>query len=200
MRTVYLYNYDELAPEVKEKALNNARKQITASDEYNECLIDDLQFLFNENIKDKFVGIESLKISFSLNCCQGDGVSFVGEITQENIMELAKKVYDNHIPHKIKRIVPYIYAVQFERIDTFYTHKYTVTTNVIDNYNDDGTHSRFYDTCLQFEKDIDDYRAEFCKELESWGYEYSAEYENDENIIKYIELSNMEFTEAGEVA
>lgn len=200
MRTIDLYKFDELTKDAQEKALSTARKCITNSDMYNDFLNSDLENELYYNLCDEFPFLENIKIRFSLNCCQGDGVSFTGEIVgKDNMIALAQKVYNNNIPHKIKRIIPYLYSVKFNTIDYHYCHAYTVETITTDNYNDYGTHNRFYKACVRFERAINDYRIGYCKDLEKMGYTFIAEYENDENIYNYIDSMHLEFYKDGNV-
>lgn len=199
MRTIELYKFDELDKNVQERALNTARKYITNNDMYNECLNGDLENELYYNLCDDFPFLDDIKIRFSLNYCQGDGVSFEGEIIGlDNITAFAGKVYKDNIPHKIKRIIPYLYRVKFELMDFHYCHAYTVETFVTDNYNDCG-HSRFSKLCAQFEKDINNYRIDCCKDLENIGYNFIKNYESDENIYNYIDTMHLEFYKDGNV-
>jgi len=198
MRTIELYKFDELKENAKEIALKTARKYITNSNIYNDCLNNDLENELYYKVCNDFPFLDDVKIRFSLNSCQGDGVSFTGEIIGlDNITALVQKVYNNNIPHKIKRIFPYLYSVKFNTIDFHYCHAYTVETIVTDNYNDYGTHYHFYKTCEQLEKDINDFRIDYCKELEKIGYSFIADYENEENIHNYIDTMQLEFNKDG---
>lgn len=197
MRTIELYKFEELKKDVQEIALNTAREYITNNNMYNECLNSDLENELYYNLCDDFPFLNDIKIRFSLSYCQGDGVSFTGEIVGlDNITALAKKVYDNNIPRKIKRIIPFLYNVKFDVIDYHYCHAYTVDTIVTDNYNDYG-HSRFNRLCEQFEKNIDNYRVDCCRKLDKIGYDFIAEYENEENIHNYIDSMHLEFYKDG---
>jgi hypothetical protein len=199
MRTIELYKFEELKKDVQERALNTAREYITNNAMYNECLNSDLENELYYNLCDDFPFLDDIKIRFSLNCCQGDGVSFEGEIIGlDNLMELAKKVYNDNIPRKIKRIIPYLYSVKFEMMDFHYCHAYTVDTIVTDNYNDYG-HNRFNKLCEQFEKDINNYRVDYCRKLEKIGYDFILDYGDDENMKKYINSMQLEFYKDGYV-
>jgi hypothetical protein len=125
--------------------------------------------IFEEKIYEAFPGISGLDISFSLSSCQGDGVSFTGTITsEENITAFLTEVY-GIIPHKIKRVIPHIYSIDFERIDHHYTHPYTINTTITDQWND-YSHSRFLKLLEDIAKDVNEYRIGVCKNLENKGY------------------------------
>lgn len=126
--------------------------------------------IFEEKIYDAFPGISGLDVSFSLSSCQGDGVSFTGTIiSEENITALLTEVY-GVIPHKVKRVIPHIYSIDFERNDYHYTHPYTVNTEITDQW-DDYSHNRFLQLLEDIAKDVDEYRIEVCKNLENEGYD-----------------------------
>lgn len=139
----------------------------------NEILMEILE----ETIYEAFPNISDLDVWYSLSYCQGDGVSFTGTITSDdNITEFLTKVY-GVIPNKIKRVIPHIYSIDFERID-YHTHAYTVKTTIVDQWND-SSHTRFLNLLEDIEQDIEKYRIETCRELEKIGYDYLEEEEND---------------------
>ena len=126
--------------------------------------------IFEESIYIAFPGISGLDVAFSLNSCQGDGVSFTGTITsEENITALLTKVY-GVIPHKVKRVIPHIYSINFECIDYHYTHPYTINTIITDQWND-YSHDRFLQLLEDISHDVDEYRIDVCKNLENEGYD-----------------------------
>lgn len=136
-----------------------------------------LMEILEDNVYEAFPNISDLDVWYSLNYCQGDGVSFTGIITSDdNITEFLTKVY-GVIPNKIKRVIPHIYSISFERNEYHYTHAYTVETNITDQWND-YSHTRFLNLLADIEKDIEEYRIETCRELEKIGYEYLEEEED----------------------
>ena len=139
-----------------------------------------LMEILEETIYEDFPNISNLDVWYSLGYCQGDGVSFTGTITSnDNITEFLTKVY-GVIPHKIKRVIPHIYSISFERNEYHYTHAYTVRTTITDQWND-YSHTRFLNLLADIEKDIEEYRIHTCKSLEDIGYMYldSEEEEDD---------------------
>lgn len=137
-----------------------------------------LMEILEDNVYEAFPNISDLNVWYSLSSCQGDGVSFTGIITSDdNITEFLTKVY-GVIPNKIKRVIPHIYSISFERTEYHYTHAYTVETTIIDQWND-SSHTRFLNLLDDIEQDIEKYRIETCRELEKIGYEYLEEEEND---------------------
>ena len=184
------YNFNELPKDKQERIMEEYRKGYDW-DFWSMNMAD----YMNEIIESEyFPGIESLDVSFSLNCCQGDGVSFTGTITQDKIEGVLSLVYDGKIPRKIKRIIPYIYEIQFNRKNSHYCHEWTVETIVVDNYND-YTHDRFLSLCREIELLVDKYRADVCKKLEKMGYKDQDYVLSPEGIESYYD--GTEFDEEG---
>ena len=101
------------------------------------------------------------------------------------------------IPFKIKRIIPFIYSVQFNRNHNIrYCHKYSVDTSVIDNYND-ISHDRFLSLVVTMEKAIEEYRLDLCKQLENAGYN-SQDYFTSKEYAEEKLMEN-EFYASGEI-
>ena len=168
--------FEELTKEEQQEIIERERNDIDW-DSYTE----DLEMMFEENIYENFPAISNMKMCFSLNYCQGDGVSFTGTITdKEGITELFKKVYGD-IPLKVKRVIPHIYSIELERTNHHYTHPYTVTTVITDEWND-YSHTRFLKLLEQIKNDINEYRIDFCTQLEKHGYAYMDEVSSDEYI------------------
>lgn len=137
-----------------------------------------LKEILEDNVYEAFPNISGLDVWYSLNYCQGDGVSFTGIITSDdNITEFLTKVY-GVIPNKVKRVIPHIYSISFERNEYHYTHAYTVETTITDQWND-SSHTRFLNLLEDIKQDIEKYRIETCRELEKIGYDYLEEEEDD---------------------
>ena len=137
-----------------------------------------LKEILEDNVYEAFPNISGLDVWYSLSSCQGDGVSFTGIITSnDNITEFLTKVY-GVIPNKVKRVIPHIYSIDFERNEYHYAHAYTVETTITDQWND-YSHTRFLNLLEDIEQDIEKYRIETCRELEKIGYDYLEEEEDD---------------------
>lgn len=195
--TTKIYKFHELETSLQKKLIDEMQNKLI----YDEQFWDDWSITardeFEETIIRKIPGIDKLDVSFSLSYCQGDGVSFTGEVTgRENITELLTLVYSGKIPFKIKRIIPFIYSIQFNRNHNIrYCHKYSVDTSVIDNYND-ISHDRFLSLVETMEKAIEEYRLDLCKQLENAGYN-SQDYFTSKEYAEEKLIEN-EFYASGE--
>lgn len=200
METITIYKYDELNESAKEAAFESYKDSLYQSYSYNDMINDTIREDIIQAIYALDLGMKDTEVCFSLCSCQGDGVSFTGEIIgKENLYKLAGYVYEDNIPNKIKHIIPFLYSVCFER-DTGcrYYHAYSVDTKVIDNYND-WTHDRFLAACEQFQNDINDWRVSLCYQYEGAGYDTQDYYFSDEAIEEEINLQEPYFYESGEL-
>jgi hypothetical protein len=207
MRTINLYKFDELNEQAKKVALNNFHDYLYNNSDFWDCVNDDIKEQFALVIKDKFAGIWIDNIYYSLSNCQGDGVSFTGTIdntyNRDGLYDFFKQVYSDNIPHKIKRVIPFIDQINFERGSSRYYHKYTVWTNVIDGY-DTYKHKRYLSVLNQIEKDIENYRLNICDELEKMGYQIQDGYFDDDYKIELLTnpdgfCAHIEFLETGKI-
>ena len=195
-----VYRFDELSEEVQKRVIDRYQMNYDVSDELQMAMEDKFNGMLGELAYDYF------KLSYSLNCCQGDGVSFTGTISGEsNLMELAKLVYGENIPRNVTRLIKWdiIYDVKFDRINPHYVHSYTVDISVTDNYNldcmgySDNPHDRILEVMQDFEGDIISWYHKTCKELEDYGYTEIDFVLSDENIRDMLICNELEFTEDG---
>jgi hypothetical protein len=207
MRTINLYKFDELNEQAKKVALNNFHDYLYNDDFFWECINDDIENTFAAMIKERLENIWIDKIYYSLSNCQGDGVSFTGTIdntfNRDGLYKFFEQVYYGNIPHKIKRIIPFIDQIIFDRGASRYYHKYTVWTEITDSY---GTckHKRYLAILNRIEKDIENYRLAICDELEKNGYAIQDDYFSDEYMIDLLTNSDgfcghIEFLETGKI-
>ena len=197
METINIYKYDELSESAKKAAFESYKNSLYQSYSYNDMINETIEEDIIEAIHDLDLGMKDKEVCFSLASCQGDGVSFTGEIIgKENLYKLAGYVYGN-IPNKIKHIIPFLYSVCFER-DKYcrYYHAYSVDTKVIDNYND-FSHNRFLAAREQFQNDINEWRVSLCYQYEKAGYEVQDYYFSDEAIEEDIILQEPFFYKSG---
>ena len=183
-KTVNVYTYPELSQSAKDKV-----RQWLNEDCF--LLTDTL-----ENDLAEYYEIPHAELSYSLNYCQGDGVSFTGRWEGEEALSLLNKVYDNKVPQRLVKVLPY-FTLKFEKINYSYAHAYTVQTELYcDRYYSKAL-ANFIEEC---EETINQWRIGICEELEKTGYS-QIDYENsDEAMIEACEANNYEFYENGELA
>ncbi len=101
-KIIKVYEFNELKPKIQEKVLNEFREKEDFSF-LNESLNDYLK----ELLKDKKIKSNDLKLNYSLNYCQGDGLSFTGRFEWKN------------------------YEITIFRKEYHYCHKYTTNFNIL---------------------------------------------------------------------
>lgn len=190
--TVDVYKFDELSEDVQKKVIARYR---------NLWGIDntELEDSMNTEFSNYISGL-NFTLSYSLNSCQGDGVSFTGTVEgKEELLKLANFVYNDNIPRKILRLINWgiIYKVDFDRINSNYVHKHTVNIEVVDNYNMDDNYYHIVEAMTEFEVNIKCWYFHICNNLEDFGYNEIEYLQSEECIRETILNSELEFTEDG---
>lgn len=186
---ISVYKFNELSKEVQEKVIKRYRDGL--ADVLYTSLENIMNWKFNNYTN--YLGFE---LAYSLNCCQGDGVSFTGNVEgKEELFTLASLVYDNKIPKNVLRLINWdtIYKVDFVRNSYSYVHKYTVTISIIDNYNMNKEYCRISRAMTEFENAINKWYLNVCDTLEKFGYTTIEDMDSDDNIKSYIEANELEF-------
>jgi hypothetical protein len=207
MRAINIYSYAELSEQAKKVALNNFHDYLYNDSDFWDCINGDIKEQFALVIKARFAGIWIDKIYYSLSNCQGDGVSFTGTIdnidNKDNIYNFLMQVYGDKIPRNVKRVMSVINQIQFVSNNSRYTHKYTVYTDLIDEYSG-VTQKRIGRVLNQIEQAIENYRLAICDELEKIGYAIQDGYFDDDYMIDLLTNSDgfcghIEFLETGKI-
>lgn len=186
---VNVYEFSELSIIVQQKVIERYRNELF--DLLDDDLRDIMKIEFN-NLIHKL----NFELAYSLNYCQGDVVSFTGNIEgKEELLEFASLVYDNKIPNNILRLINWsiIYNVEFVRDSSNYVHKYTVTPAIIDNYNISNSYCHINKAITEFEKSINKWYSQVCDTMEKFGYDTKENLYSDDNIKSYIEENESEF-------
>ena len=96
---VNVYEFDDLPKYVQDKVIDRYRDMLA------DLLDDDLKDIMKMEFNNHMHNLD-FELAYSLNCCQGDGVSFTGSVEgKEELLEFANIVYDNKIPKNIRRAV-----------------------------------------------------------------------------------------------
>ena len=165
-------------------------------DKLTDLLGEDLEDIMNRELNNHVDNLD-FELAYSLNYCQGDGVSFTGSVEgKEELFMLASLVYGgDKIPRNISRLIncDIIYKVEFARCNYRYTHGHTVQTNIIDNYNINGRYHYISKAINKFQNDINKWRLKTCDILEKEGYEVIDNLYSDNNIKSYIIENDCEF-------
>lgn len=186
---VGVYEFDDLSKAVQDEVIERYR------DKLFDLLDDDLKDIMNMEFNSHVHKLD-FKLAYSLNYCQGDGVSFTGNIEgKEELLEFASLVYDNKVPRNIIRLIKWdiIYNVEFVRGSSNYVHKYTVAPAIIDNYNISNSYCHINKAITEFEKSINKWYSQVCDTMEKFGYDTKENLYSDDNIKSYIEENECEF-------
>ena len=186
---VNVYEFSELSIIVQQKVIERYRNILF------DLLDDDLRDIVNMEFN-SHVHKLNFKLAYSLNYCQGDGVSFTGDIEgKEELLEFASLVYNNKVPRNIIRLIKWdiIYNVEFVRGSSNYVHKYTVAPVIIDNYNISNSYCHINKAITEFEKSINKWYSQVCDTMEKFGYDTKENLYSDDNIKSYIEANECEF-------
>ena len=188
--SVGVYKFDELPIQIQAKVIERYKDSLSG------LLNDDLEEVMNMELNNLTHNLD-FELAYSLNCCQGDGVSFIGSVDgKEELLTLASLAYgDDKIPRNILRLIncDIIYKVEFARCNYHYWHKYTAQTNIVSNYNTDKDYCYINKAIDEFEKAINEWRLQTCDILEKEGYEMIDNLYSDNNIKSYIVENDCEF-------
>ena len=186
---VNVYEFDDLSKYVQSKVIDHYKDRL--ADLLDDDLKDIMKMEFNNHMHNL-----NFELAYSLNCCQGDGVSFTGSVEgKEELLEFANIVYDNKVPKNIIRLIKWdiIYKVDFVRNSYHYVHKYTVNPAIIDNYNISNSYYHINNAITEFEKSINKWYSQVCDTMEKFGYDTKENLYSDDNIKSYIEANECEF-------
>ena len=186
---VNVYEFDDLSKYVQSKVIDCYKDRV--ADLLDDDLKDIMKMEFNNHMHNL-----NFELAYSLNCCQGDGVSFTGSVvSKEELLEFANIVYDNKVPKNIIRLIKcdIIYKVDFVRNSYHYVHKYTVNPAIIDNYNISNSYCHINKAITEFEKSINKWYSQVCDTMEKFGYDTKENLYSDDNIKSYIEANECEF-------
>lgn len=187
-REYEVYSFEELDAKAKEKVKNWYLDDDDRTYSLTEIFKDEIRLLFPKS---------ELKIQWSLNSCQGDGVNIYGELHLDDVLTLPER---NHFVDYLEKYKDY-FTEKEKRTIKFYT-------SYIDNNNGIMLpENRNYSYCIVDRIDFDDiiYMLEnefirdininiikkwreyiiniitdICKEWENMGYTYLYEIEDEE--------------------
>jgi hypothetical protein len=190
MRTIEtkVYSFDELNKEAQQKAIEKYR-------ETNEIFLEWFQDDIFEILKDNH-NIEMNDLQYSLNYCQGDGLSFTGIFNVNHFVNLCFK----DLSQKRKDLFSYfIYKIESKENRGHYCYAAASQINIEVNYNSFyyKKHTNINNMLETFEVFIQDYYLDLCKKFEAQGYA-EIEFQNSDGcIIESLYANEYEFTENG---
>lgn len=168
-KTITLYEYSELSPEAKAKALAHYREHDFDSYGLQVHLDNELDGLLKKHgIKPThdLKGYESkhAQIQYSLTNSQGDGVMFEGVFKWKD------------------------YAITIKQSGHYY-HSNSKIVEITDDIDGEATE--------QAEKEFEIVYQKICKELEKLGYSYIEDMESEDAFIEHCNANEYTFREDG---
>jgi uncharacterized protein with ATP-grasp and redox domains len=164
-KKIKIYEFKELKKEVQEKVLNDFKQ-------YEDFfyLEENLTELLKDVLTANKIKINDLKIRYSLNCCQGDGFSFIGSFEW----------------------LDYNVNITLGHLSNLYNHSNTTDIYITDCEGEEIEDEKIINEFSELYQDI-------CRKLEQEGYNIIEDALKDETIIKNIETNEYYFRKSGEI-
>ena len=188
------YSYNELSETAKENV-----KQWYLEDEIrNEFFYEDIVYTLKESFPRS-----DLKVTYSLSCCQGDGLNIYGNlnlydfIEKWNATEKEKRrieFYLNNSSHNFTFENNHRYSYSCKFIDKKYIDDYV--NDMIDDLQYNGISNINSETIKQFYIDMLDHFEKLDKQFETDGYNYLYNCD-DEEVEDFCMANDYYFTEDG---
>lgn len=182
-----------IIPVYKYEELTNTAKGVVKDDYLgNNRTITEFDIRITTELEE--IGFYDIDIAFSLTYCQGDGLSFTGKISCEDLFKIDylkdRTDLSDEVIYNLKDTLDYIEII---RIDNRYTHYNTckVVLNGDLTWMNDKDYCHFYD-------DITQYYQTLCRRFERDGYRWFYEVDEEE-VIKHCNDNNLEFTSDGRI-
>lgn len=186
---IKLYQFDELNKEAQQKAIEKYR-------ETNEIFLDWFKDDMTETLQEQ--NIELTKLTYSLNYCQGDGLSFAASFNVNHFVNLCFK----DLSQKRRDLFSYfIYKIESKENRGHYSYATASQINIDVNYNSFyyKKHTNINNMLETFEVFMQDYYLGLCSKFESQGYG-EIEYQNsDEYISETLRCNGYDFEENGDI-
>lgn len=182
-KTYQVFKFNELSQEAKDYAM---QKYYESEDYY--FLKEDIR---QELIElDKFKVFENVELSYSLSCCQGDGLSFKADINWQNFLK-AKKISQK----TIDKMNDYIYKF----FSSGNTGRYYYASNSDIQWEDQGSNMKeaLVDKIDALRDEIAEYYLDICKKLEKYGYSILEYRMTEAEFLELCESNDYEFTADG---
>lgn len=181
-----VYKFGELSDEVKQTIIDDYYKNI----EY-PFLSEDISYHLADTLDYKGV-FSNFDLAYSLNYCQGDGLSFSADFDFEKFLS------DYDFQGFKKRALFNYFKVSVTKNSGHYCYAHKDCVDFTENYYC-GCVTELENLCNLFNSVLDDIQAyyiEVCKEAENYGYsliEYRMsfeEYEDFSDSIDFLYLAN----------
>lgn len=190
--TVKVYQFDELSPAAKERAIEWWRER---DEFFDEFVMEDLTRAA------ALLGVDDAEWAYRLAYSQGDGALFTGRWSGDEVCSAEKLAEyfggdDGTTLEAIRATLAGFrgYHAKLVRRDYLYSHEYAVSFDYFERLDDDGD-------VIDHEEDDEAEILYALRCLMRWGYDLlKREYEyqtSDEAVAESITANEMEFTEDG---
>jgi len=188
-REIEVYEFDELSPKAKEKAITTYRHAGYAWDQSDTDMLTEF---FQDELR--ALGLPTEDIRWRISYSQGDGVAFYGEFDLEEYL----------LKHKLKSKYPALAKIADEvkmDIQKVGPHMYDHwnTMRVISDVLGTGLTDREQAELDDLEELINEEIQKVSKKLEAAGYAEIEYKEGDENIAEIFRANDYEFDVNGKV-
>lgn len=184
--TIEIFKFNELSAEAQQVAINNYRDNIS---EVLYFFSDDI----TEQLKDEGIELNKRGLQYSLNYCQGDGLSFAGSF---DVLKMIKLALPNLSEVRQNIVNQCIYKLSSSGNTGHYCYASSNDVDMEFNYpcwNEDrySNLTALCNTVLEFTKD---YYMDLCRGFEKQGYSEIEYQYSDECIIETIVANDYDFT------
>jgi hypothetical protein len=189
MKTIQIYNFNELSQEAKDYAINQCKDKFETDLDfyYDNCI---------EAIKEKgFFG--NIKLQYSLSYCQGDGVSFSCEYFDTKRLN---KIFENILgQRKQKTIDLIINNCYFNLVGNTGRYCYAHINDLEFIFDDNINAPNIIEVVKKVENELKSIYIDLCKKLETDGYNEIEHQLSYEYIADLLEVNDYEFLENGQI-
>lgn len=191
-KTINIYAFNELSQEAQEKAIEY----------FKDCKQQDgdLLIFFSDDVIEqlKEKGWNDVKLQYSLGCCQGDGLSFSGNLDLKWFLE---NEYSHKLPkYKVNALCEYIFSVHSKGNTGRYCYASENQIEYDENYQDNIERKNLDKLWQDVLSEIKISYMALCRKFEKQGYDEIDYQLSDKCIKEYIEANDYEFLENGKLA
>lgn len=196
IKTIKIYNFDELSNEAKNRAKNNHLNNDLINDIFYADVCDELKSIANNS---------DLAVCYSLTFSQGDGFNICGDFYLLDFLDLwqankkEKKTIEFYIKNSIQNY-------KFEKNNYYsYSCKFIDKKNInffIEKFIDELTKIAISkinkNLIIKFFNDFIDFFADLDAKIEKRGYDFLYNID-DKDFLELCKANNWEFLENGEL-
>jgi len=187
--TITVYDFDELSPKAKERAIERFRRRMYENPIYDDLLTEDFTYKLRE------LGLPDENIRWRLSSSQGDGVAFYGEFDLIEYLKKNKLLGDVDIR---REELEDVYAViRKSQNNPMYNHYSTMIVDLDAGGVDLTPHEE--EELEKLEEEIQSNVESVSHELKSYGYAHFDHINSDEFVSEEMRANEYEFDENGDV-